>query len=209
MLRKKKFPFVNISRCHSSTFESRQSLLNFEQSYVGEQRSFPPQHCEQSSYGPITSVNAVDFELFIYRRLPALPVSIVETSCSSHLRPWETCCTGVPFSFVLENWEFSARQWLGPVAQCCYWSSARTCFVRNQLYSVEITPIIPGNITPSEPIWEVVSIRVMLILKQSEQQYTLIGKLPTLKCRLGMSWPILWRFHDLIMKMYTLAPSPY
>lgn len=107
-----------------------------------------------------------------------------------------------------ETW-FSARQWLGPVEQCCYWSSTRTCFVRNQLYSVAITLIIPGNITPSESIWGVMSIRVMLILKQSEQQYTLIGKLPTLKCRLGMSWPILWRFHDLIMKRYTLAPSPY
>ena len=54
MLKNKKIPVVNISRCHSSTFESRQSLLNFKQSYVGEQRSFPPEHCEQSSYGPIT-----------------------------------------------------------------------------------------------------------------------------------------------------------
>ena len=142
---------------------------------------------------------------------------IIETSCSPHLRPWETWRT---YPFLLHRstllvcvrklrHDFSARQWLGPVEQCCYWSSTRTCFVRNQLYSVAITLIIPGNITPSEPIWGVMSIRVMLILKQSEQQYTLIGKLPTLKCRLGMRWQILRRFHDLIMKRYTLAPSPY
>ena len=68
MLKDKKIPVVNISRCHSSTFESRQSL--FKQSYVGEQRSFPREHCEQSSLWT-DYVNAADLELFTYRRLPA------------------------------------------------------------------------------------------------------------------------------------------
>ena len=143
MLKNKKIPVVNISRCHSSTFESRQSLLNFKQSYVGEQRSFPPEHCEQSSYGPITIqfLKLLVSLIFVLGRL------------EEHIH---SCCTGTSFLFVLESWEFSARQCLVPVAQCCYSSSARTGFVRNQLYSVALTLLIPGNITPSEPIWGVI-----------------------------------------------------
>ena len=67
-----------------------------------------------------------------------------------------SCCTGISFLFVLESWEFFARQCLVPVAQCCYRSSARTGFVRNQLYSVALTLHIPGNITPSETVWGVI-----------------------------------------------------